>query len=52
MTGSAKGTKLAQNTPYHKIVNIQFCVQHLLPISWKTFPIKFFIDGKYFTSVA
>ena len=46
--GQWKGIKLAQNTPYYKIINIlsSVYIQHLLSVSCKMLPIKFFIDGK------
>ena len=50
----AKGTKWAQNTPYHKMVHnyFEFYVQYLLSVNCKMLPINFFIDGKMFTYIA
>ena len=47
--GQRSRTELAQSTPYHKIT--MFCLEYLLSVSIKTLPIKFFIDGKNFTSM-
>ena len=52
MTGPAKGTKLAQNTLYHKMVNIFSSVGTILSVSCKILLIKLFIDNKMFTSMA
>ena len=56
VTGSAKGTKLqlAQNAPYHKMVNnyLELCVQYLISVSCKMLPNTFCIDDKNFTLIA
>ena len=45
--GHQKGTKLAQNAPYHKIVNISSVYNfYFLRISFKILPIKLFIGSK------
>ena len=52
MTGPAKRTRLAQYTPYHKMVNILSFVYNVYFLQLVKRSLKFFIDGKIFTSMA
>ena len=40
VTRPANGTKWAQNTPYHNMVHIEFCVQYLLSVNYKNVSIN------------